>query len=34
MIARGTLAFTVTNEVKVEGEAVREEDRRKEPQES
>ncbi len=34
MIARGTLAFTVTNEVKVEGEAAREEDRKKDPQES
>jgi osmotically-inducible protein OsmY len=34
MIARGTLAFAVRNEVRVEGEAAREEDRKKEPQES
>jgi osmotically-inducible protein OsmY len=34
MLARGTLAFTVSNQVKVEGEDAREEDRRKEPTES
>ena len=34
MLARGTLAFTVNNQVKVEGDAAREEDRKKEPTES
>jgi osmotically-inducible protein OsmY len=34
MLARGTLAFTVSNQVKVEGEDAREEDRKKEPTES
>jgi osmotically-inducible protein OsmY len=34
MIARGTLAFTVNNQVKVEGDAAREEDRKKETTES
>jgi len=34
MIARGTIAFTVNNQVKVEGDAAREEDRKKEPTES
>lgn len=34
MIARGTLAFTVNNQVKVEGDDAREEDRKKETTES
>jgi osmotically-inducible protein OsmY len=34
MIARGTLAFTVSNQVKVEGEAERKEDRKKDSTES
>jgi osmotically-inducible protein OsmY len=34
MLARGTLAFTVSNQVKVEGDKAREEDRKKEPTES
>jgi len=33
MLARGTLAFTVNNQVKIEGEAEREEDRKKDPTE-
>jgi osmotically-inducible protein OsmY len=33
-IARGTLAFSVVNEVQVEGEAARKEDRKKDPNES
>ena len=34
MLARGTLAFAVNNQVKVEGDAAREEDRKKDPTES
>jgi osmotically-inducible protein OsmY len=34
MIARGTLAFSVSNQVQVEGDAARKEDRKKEDQES
>ena len=33
LIARGTLAFGVDNQVKVEGDAAREEDRKKDPTE-
>jgi len=34
MLARGTLAFTVNNQVKVEGDRVREEERKKDPNET
>jgi osmotically-inducible protein OsmY len=34
MLARGTLAFTVSNQVRVEGDRAREEDRKKDPTES
>ena len=34
MLARGTLAFTVNNQVKVEDDAARKEDRKKETTES
>jgi osmotically-inducible protein OsmY len=34
MLARGTLAFTVDNQLQIEGEAARKEDRRKDPDES
>ncbi len=34
LIARGTLAFTVDNQVRVEGDAARKEDRKKETTES
>ncbi len=34
MLARGTLAFTVNNQVKVEGDGAREEERKKDPNET
>jgi len=34
MLARGTLAFTVSNQVKVEGDRTREEERKKDPNET
>ena len=34
MLARGTLAFSVNNQVKVEGDRAREEERKKDPNET